>query len=155
MRRALVKFFNRKCGNRAEAEDLAQDVLVRSLPRVDWRSPEQTQGYVFRAAINRWRDRNRRALTRGHLVDWDDAAPFALDEGISPERVLIIQEELQLVTRALRAMNERTRDVFLLVRLENMKQAEIAERLGISVSAVEKHLAKALAQVARAMNPVD
>jgi RNA polymerase sigma-70 factor (ECF subfamily) len=52
-------------------------------------------------------------------------------------------------------MNERTRDVFLLVRLENMKQAEIAARLGISVSAVEKHLAKALAQVARAMNPVD
>ena len=44
---------------------------------------------------------------------------------------------------------ERTRNVFLLARLENMRQAEIARRLGVSVSGVEKHLARAIAHLSQ------
>jgi RNA polymerase sigma factor (sigma-70 family) len=149
MRPALVKYFKRKCGNTAEAEDLAQDVLVRAFARPGWTSTERARGYIFRAAVNRWRDRNRRALTHGTTVAWDDAASFALDEEISPERVVVVEQELHRVASALRELSERTRDVFMLIRLEQMKQAEIAAMLGISVSAVEKHLAKALAHLAR------
>jgi len=46
-------------------------------------------------------------------------------------------------------LNERTRDVFVLNRLEQMKNREIAQMLGISESAVEKHMTKALAHLAR------
>lgn len=148
MRPALVKYFRRKCGNAAEAEDLAQDVLVRTLARSGW-TAERARGYIFRAAVNRWRDRNRRALTHGATVAWDDAAEFALDEEISPERVVVVEQELHRVASALRELNERTRDVFMLIRLEQMKQAQIAAMFGISVSAVEKHLARALAHLAR------
>jgi RNA polymerase sigma-70 factor (ECF subfamily) len=149
MRPALVKYFKRKCGSAAEAEDLAQDVLMRALTHSGWASAEIAKGYLFRMAVNRWRDRNRRLLTRGPTVDWDDAAHYARDEETSPERVLVGEQELHSVAKALLTLNERTRDVFMLIRLERMKQAEIADMLGISVSAVEKHLAKALAHLAR------
>jgi len=58
------------------------------------------------------------------------------------------------VDAALLQLNERTRDVFVLSRLERMKYAEIAEMYGISVSAVEKHMIKALAHLARRVRGV-
>jgi RNA polymerase sigma factor (sigma-70 family) len=149
LRPALVKYFLRKCGNAAEAEDLAQDVLVRALGKGEWQSPEQAKGYIFKIAVNRWHDRNRRGLTHGKEVEWDDAATFAEVEESSPERVLGSEQELHGVVAALQELEERTRDVFMLFRLENLKHGQIAEMFGISVSAVEKHVAKAVAHLAR------
>ncbi len=149
MRPALVKYFKRKCGSLTEAEDLAQDVLTRALAHSSWDSLEKAKGYIFRAAVNRWHDRNRRVRTRGPTVGWDDSAPYATDEEKSPERVLGVEQQLHHVVEALLELNDRTRDVFILIRLEQMKQADIAEMLGISVSAVEKHFARALAHLAR------
>jgi RNA polymerase sigma factor (sigma-70 family) len=149
LRPALVKYFLRKCGNAAEAEDLAQDVLVRALSKARWESEEQAKGYIFRIAVNRWRDRNRRSLTRGTVIEWDDAAAFAQAEEMCPERVLSNEQELHAVAAALQQLGERTRDVFMLFRLEHLKHGEIAEMFGISVSAVEKHVTKAVAHLAR------
>lgn len=149
LRPALVKYFLRKCGNATEAEDLAQDVLVRALGKSQWESAEQAKGYIFRIAVNRWHDRNRRSLTHGVAVEWDDSATFAEAEELSPERVLGNEQELHGVIAALQELGERTRDVFMLFRLEQMKHGEIAQLFGISVSAVEKHVAKAVAHLAR------
>lgn len=151
MRPALVKYFRRRCGSAAEAEDLAHDVLSRALAHSGWNSVEQAKGYIFRAAVNRWRDRNRRALSHGDNVDWDDTAHYAEDEDPTPERVLEIEERLHDVVRTLSELNERTRDIFILIRVEKMKQKDIAEMFGISVSAVEKHLAKALDHLVRSL----
>jgi RNA polymerase sigma-70 factor (ECF subfamily) len=148
-RSMLVRYFTRKCGNRAEAEDLAQDVLERVLRYTHWKSSEQAKAYIFKVAVNRWRDHNRLAWRRGAPVEWDDAAIFAQVEETSPERVLSSEQELQVVVHALRELSERTRDVFMLDRLEHLKHGQIAELFGISVSAVEKHVAKAVAHLAR------
>jgi RNA polymerase sigma factor (sigma-70 family) len=149
LRPALVKYFLRKCGSAAEAEDLTQDVLERALGKTHWESAEQAKGYIFRIAVNRWHDRNRRGLTRGTVVEWDDAATFAQAEETSPEDVLSNEQELHAVIAALQELNERTRDVFMLFRVEQLKHGEIAQLFGISVSAVEKHVAKAVAHLAR------
>jgi len=148
VRPALVRYFLRRCDHRQEAEDLAQDVLLRVLSGGQWSSPEHAKRYVFRAAANRWLDRQRRTLTHGVQVSWDDEQP-AHDEDMTPERVSMAGQELAFLASALAELNERTRDVFMLVRLEQMKQSVVANMLGISVSAVEKHLVKALAHVMR------
>lgn len=149
MRPALVKYFRRKCGNPQEAEDLAQDVLVRSLAHATWVSPEQAKGYIFRAAVNRWNDRQRMVHTHGTTVEWSDATAPTLDEETTPEHVLEIEQELHRVNAALMQLKERTRDIFVLIRLEQMKQSAVAEMLGVSVSTVEKEFVKALAHLAR------
>jgi RNA polymerase sigma-70 factor (ECF subfamily) len=149
MRPALVKFFRRRCGTTHEAEDLAQDVLVKVLPRATWKSPEQAKGYIFRAAVNHWRDRNRKTQTRGVAVEWNEALEPDVDEEISPEHVVTVEQTLTQVAGALLELDERSRDVFVLIRLEQMKQSAVAEMLGVSVSTVEKELVKALAHLAR------
>lgn len=50
---------------------------------------------------------------------------------------------------ALNALPERTRDIFMLVRLEHMRQRDVTQMLGISVSAVEKHLVRAMTHLMR------
>lgn len=148
MRPALVKYFKRKSGSAVEAEDLAQDVLVRALTHATWESPEQAKGYIFRAAVNRWRDRRRRLQTHGTSVVWDEASAGEAGVGNPPECVLIVREELNQLAQALEGLNIRTRTVLMLIKLEKMRIASVAEMLGISVSAVNKHLAKGLARLA-------
>lgn len=148
MRPALVKYFRRKTGSPVEAEDLAQDVLVRALTHAHWKSPSEAKGYIFRTAINRWRDRRRRQLTQGKTVPWEEEMGEPQGVESPPERVLIVREEFNRVLQILDAMSERTQAVLLLIKLEQMKAATVAEMLGISESAVNKHLAKGLARLA-------
>jgi RNA polymerase sigma-70 factor (ECF subfamily) len=152
MRPALVQYFKRKTGNPAEAEDLAQDVLLRSLAHPNWKTADQAKGYIFRTAVNRWRDSLRRQRIRGVTVAWDEVSREHANENRRgenlPERVLIAGEELNQVVRALEGMNVRTRTVLMLIKLEQMRVATVAEMLGISASAVAKHLAKGIAQLA-------
>lgn len=149
MRPALVKYFRRKCGNAQEAEDLAHDVLLRAMAHATWESPEQAKGYIFRAAVNQWRDRGRRRLTHGTVKPWDDTAPYSEDEGSASERVVAAQEEMVRVIAALNELPERTREVFMLQRLEHMTYPQIAEGLGMPLSTVEKHMIRALAHLTR------
>jgi RNA polymerase sigma factor (sigma-70 family) len=153
VRPALVRFFQRRCKNLSRAEDLAQEVIVRTLSRAELTSPEQARGYIFRAAANLWRDQHRRA-TRfiSPEVGWDEESALNVTEGVPLERALVSEEELYRVNAVLLELSERTRDVFVLHRLEQMKYAEIARVLGVSVSAIEKHMSKALAHLSERMD---
>ncbi len=147
MRPALVKYFQRKTGDVTEAEDLAQDVLVRALRHADWSSAEEAKGYIFRTAVNRWRDHLRRRRSHGISVTLDAVSEPERGVESSPDRVLVAREELHQITRVLDTLNVRTRTVLMLIKFEQMKAATVAEMLGISVSAVNKHLASALAHL--------
>jgi RNA polymerase sigma factor (sigma-70 family) len=142
MRPALFRYFLRKTGSSAEAEDLTQDVIMRSLSHAQWKSLEEAKGYLFRCAVNRWHDRCRKNHLQASTVDWNDEAEEYSGTENPPERVLIAKEELDQLFQALEKMNERTRTVLVLINVEQMKVTTVAEMLGISVRAVSKHLAK-------------
>jgi RNA polymerase sigma-70 factor (ECF subfamily) len=80
------------------------------------------------------------------LIDWNMVDELASEfvEDRSPERVFRGKETLSSVMRSLGELEERTRNIFILFRLENMKQREIAALYGISQSTVEKHVMKAV-----------
>lgn len=153
LRPALIKFFRRKTGNPVEAEDLAQDVIVRALTHANWSTEEEAKGYIFRSAINRWRDRHRRLQTHGVSVGWDDDSAYELGAEHSPERVLIGEEELGRVLEGLRKLTPRARSVLMLVKLENMKISSVATTLGISVRTVNYDLATGMATLAQLRRP--
>lgn len=152
MRPALLKYFRRKSGCAAESEDLVQDVLTRALTHATWKSPAEARGYIFRMAVNRWRDRCRRQRTHGIVLEWNENTGGEAGAENPPERVLMAREEISQLDQALRELNARTRAVLVLVRVEKVKIAMVAEMLGISVSAVNKHLARGLAHLARVRN---
>lgn len=149
-RAPLMKYFLRRVRSRAEAEDLTQEVFLRVIDRADATDIDNSGGFVFRAAMNLLRDKARREKIRtGYAAETQYLEPAP--EEPSPERVILARESLRAVLSALEGVGEKTRDIFLLHRLENMKHQQIADLHGMTVSSVEKHMAKALAAVMKSM----
>lgn len=135
---ALVR---RRVGCRATAADLVQDLFLRF-----WKRPqapvEELGSYLLRSARNLAIDHLRGEDSRGRtlsalLPDEDDAQP-------SPEQAVEAGAELDLIEDALRQLPERTRQIFLLSRVHGRTYGEIATAMGLSQSAVEKHMMRAL-----------
>lgn len=129
----------------ADAEDLIHDGIVRVYEYRarggEVREPESVLvRTVERLSINGHRDSHRDLYTRRVLDDL-----VLVDQRLRPEEHLDIQQRLDWVMRVLEGLPDRTCEVFLLHRLAGVGQDEIARQLGISVSAVEKHVARAVA----------
>ncbi len=141
----LTRYFERHVHESADVEDLVQEVFMRLLHRRDLTAIDRPEGYLFETAASVIRDRARKRVVR-HAQDHEsyDESVHAIEDA-SLERVSMDREALQAVVRALHELPERTRTVFILHRMEELRQTEIARRLGISVSAVEKHMIKAVA----------
>lgn len=163
--RPLMSFFLRRLQDREEAEDLTQEVFVRILRREETVPLDNPEIYIFRVAANLLRDRARRAATHHAAehasldapdAEFADAGRLAtgLVEDREPERVLLSQESLKEVMRALDELGERTRDIFMLSRLEKTKHRDIAALYGLTVSAVEKHIGRASVHLARKFGPL-
>lgn len=145
----LMSFFLRRVRDRSDAEDLTQEVLVRVIGAADAGKIEHPDAFVFKVAANLLRDRQRQWVRRqcSTSVPIDpalfDELEHELVEELSPERVLLGKDMLADVLRSLDQLGERTRDIYVLFRLESMKQKDIATLYGIGLSTVEKHVMKA------------
>lgn len=141
-RAALMAFFLRRTFSRSDAEDLTQEVFTR-LASGETGVVENPSAYLHQIAANLLRDRARREQVSSNYRQSVHGLINPDVENIDPSRIFLARETLGDVSEALRQLPERTRVIFLLFRLEGMKQAELAEYYGISVSAVQKHLFKA------------
>jgi RNA polymerase sigma factor (sigma-70 family) len=155
----LLAYFGRRVASPAEAEDLTQDVFERVLRSLEKRPIQNPEALVFQIAVNLLRDRGRRVRRRGT----EEALPSeavadladALTVDLSPERVVLGEKTLAEVLAVLNSLAPRTRAMFFLYRLENLKIREIAALYGISASAVEKQVAKALLHLTRGLQSAD
>lgn len=151
-RAPLIAFFRRRTSNDiAEAEDLAQEVLLRVVRRHERSPVAEPDAFIFQTARNLIKDRHRHAKVR---EDYRAAVELRSDaaERVNPERVLQGRQELARVVEALGGLNEQTRDMFILNRLEGMKYREIAELYGVSQSSVRKQLFKAMSHLMRTVD---
>ncbi len=142
-RPALVRFFRRKLRDINDVEDLVQEVFVRIAARQGG-EVENLGGYVFQTAGSVLADRHRRRVVR-HA---DNQVPFDAERDGGTDfdagRVAENREALRAVAAALMILPERTRSIFVLRRLEGQNYKDIAVQFGISVSAVEKHMVRAV-----------
>jgi RNA polymerase sigma-70 factor (ECF subfamily) len=139
----LRRYFSKRLPA-AQVDDLVQEVFVR-IQAQDGGSPIQhLDRYLFTTAASVLSDHLRRRAVR-HEGDHHTLEELHHPvEELTPERVLLDREALQVVVSAIEGLPTRTRDVFVLHRFEEMTCNSIAEQLGMSVSAVEKHIMKAL-----------
>jgi RNA polymerase sigma factor (sigma-70 family) len=150
-----MKFFLRRAGNDyALAQDLTQETLLRVIAAQQAHQIEHPESYVFTVATNLLRDqrRPRANMAPPIFVPIEDAIANEMErqlvEDLSPERVLLSEDSLEEVRRTLDELGERTRDIFVLFRLERMKQKDIAALYGIAQSTVEKHVMRATMHLA-------
>lgn len=145
----LMAFFARRIKDRGAAEDLTQDTLLRVIGARALGRIEHAESYVFKVATNVLRDYRQRSFRFDHAacIPIEEAVASELEhqlvEDLSPETVLLNRDTLREVLATLEELGERTRDIYILFRLENMKQKDIAEAFGIGQSTVEKCVMKA------------
>lgn len=157
-RSALLSYFGRRVASAAEAEDLTQDVFERVLKSRASGPINNAEALVFRIAVNLLRDRSRKSRRRG----FEEPIPAeaigeladALVMDLSPERVALGERTLEEALAALDELGERTRAMFYLYRFENLRVREIAAMYGVSASAVEKQLSKALIHLTRRLQGI-
>lgn len=148
-RRDLVRFIARRLRCRATAEDLVQEAYLRLIQATSpLRSP---RAFLFRTvtnlALNHWRDERRRAELRRDIL----APQVTRIDASTPQQALCVVEDLRLAADVFASLPERTREVFLLNRFEGLNQREISERLGISLTVVEKHMTRAVLRLTTAV----
>jgi RNA polymerase sigma factor (sigma-70 family) len=135
---------NRMRGSRDPA-DVAQEAYIRMLRYEGSREIRAPYYMLLRVAMNVAQDIHRADRSRGadrHRPI--DGLELASDMP-TPESAATVAEELDLALRAIDDLPPRCRQVFLLHREQHLSYAQIAEKCGISVKMVEKHISTALA----------
>jgi RNA polymerase sigma factor (sigma-70 family) len=137
--RAALRGYFRKRAAAADVEDLVQEVFLRLQSRRAESEIQDLERYLFVVARHVLASRRSAPVQEG-----TDSLLNALHDEVSPERVMLGRERLDRALTVIASLTPRTRQVFLLHRFEEMTYQSIARRLGISVSAVEKHIMIAL-----------
>lgn len=148
----LVNVVLRYVDNRADAEDVVTELLVRIWERRDhWDVNGPVMSYLFRAARNgalNWRKMSHRREKRhahvNHLLGEDPA----MDE-VDPLLAIDAQHLSVQVRESLHALSPRGREVFLLVWRHGLSVRETAAALGVTPATVQTQLARALAALRR------
>ena len=140
----------RVLGDRAEAEDVAQDAMIR-LWKVapDWRMGEaKVSTWLYRVTANLCTDRLRRKRGVGldEVDEPHDPSPSVTDQLQTRERMDALQAGLQ-------TLPERQRQAVILRHIEGLANPEIAEILEISTEAVESLTARGKRALAQALAP--
>lgn len=156
-RAALGRFLQARLGTSGDVEDLLQDLYLKVAaldPALDVRD---ARAFLYRLASNQMMDRWRsgqRSVARDaawRLANHAVGATEDIDDAPSAEAVVAGRQRLAALTAAVARLPDKTRTVFSLHKFEGLSYAEVATRLGISRSAVEKHMMDALRVLAAKM----
>ncbi len=139
----LRRYLGRFLRNPAEAQDIAHDAYVRIYPVMGRQPVEKPEALLYttarRLALNRLKRRRISPVASNN--DQVDAARSALP-GVVQQ--VIARQEWQQLESAIAQLPEGCRTVLLLRKIELLSHQEIADRLDLAVSTVEKQHARAL-----------
>lgn len=137
---ALINFLYYKTGNYAGAEDLMQDAFATLWKECKKISFEKAKSFLFTVANNSFLNQVKHQKV---VLKFEQKGHSQLSN-VSPQFLLEEAEFKDRLEKAIRDLPEGQRAVFLMNRIDKMKYKEIAERLGLSVKAIEKRMHKAL-----------
>jgi RNA polymerase sigma factor (sigma-70 family) len=125
-----------------DAEDLVQEAFVRLACYEREQVVQKPEAFLMRTALNLSIDAYRARASRGEEVLLEDVV--IVDTAPGTEEVLLSRERLGRLSECMARMNEKTRAIFVAHRLEGLSYQEIGRLHGMSISGVEKHVAKAV-----------
>lgn len=136
-RKALISFAYSLCKNRQDAQDAVHEALCRVLARPNLQI-EHLRGYLFRAIRNISVDRHRKQTSEASFMKNCGCSD---EDCRSPERILIDEENLREVTRAIARIPHKAQRALVMLRLEGSSYEDVARHFHIKV-----HSARRLAE---------
>ena len=149
----IYSLASRMLGNETDAEDVAQEVLLQVIRRLDtFRGDSAVMTWLFRVTVNAALAlRRKRATARErHFVEAGDGgcenvcaiADFQ-SRAVAPDAETLRSELRERMETAIAKLPEKYRDPFLLADVEELSYREITEILGLSLSAVKSRIHRA------------
>ena len=139
----LRAVLRRKGRSREDAEDLVQDALLKYAQHNHDEPVRDPEAFIARTAFNQAIDEARRAR-RSPFSSKPVEAFDLIDPAPSVEDQTAARADLARLEAGLAAMSAKSRDIVLAQRLDGLSYAEIAKQQGLSISAVEKRLARGM-----------
>lgn len=151
---ALRRFLNARLCGHPDHEDLLQETFLRVVRQENVEeklsgSLDTVRSYLFSIATNAIRDRHRKVVTRRKYDHLRICVPETGGLEFCAEQMVSAQEQLGAIKAAIMKLKPDCKDAFVLSRFEGLSYREIAERMDISISMVEKHIMSALNQIRR------
>jgi len=141
-RLSLKRFIGRYLNNAQDIEDVSQEAFLRAFKAEKTTKVLQPKSFLFRiaknVAISQLRSKSRQ------ITDYIEDQPSGdvLISEWSTEDEVMAQQKLGIHCEAVAALPPKCRRVYLMRKVYGMPHKEIAQRLGIALSTVEKHLLK-------------
>ena len=154
-RTRVLRFLFASLGDMDLAESLTQDCFWNAYKsRRTFRGDCSVNTWLMRIAVNLVRNqvRSRRFQfwKKAQRVNSEEIQHWA-DRSISPEERAWVNEQVQAVWEATKALSERQRTVFLLRFVEDLDIQEIAESTGLTVSTVNVHMGRAVRRIRKCL----
>lgn len=151
----LTRRLIRMVKSRETAADLVQETYLRLLRCREERVVEQPRALLHRIAGNLAIDHLRKEKHAFHNTNSMDVAMAVPCQAPSPERELLGKQRLRMFLQVLERLPPRSREAFVLCRVYGYSYQEIAARLNVSESGVEKLLMRALDRSCEALKAMD
>ncbi|MDT9600260.1 RNA polymerase sigma factor [Sphingosinicella rhizophila] len=145
VRARLLHYLQARTRVADEAEDIVQEAYQRLAAYPRPAEIQDGERFLWRTAFNL-----ASSLARRRRVRSDAHSDLALIEHLYPhqppqDEVLTMRERLRLVEQAIADLPDRAREVFVAIRIGGMTYSEAARHFDISISAIEKNMARAIA----------
>lgn len=155
-RAEIRRFLIARTGSQADADDVLSELWIK-LTTIQPGPVSNPKGYLFRMANNlvldRLRQERRRERRESHWTaeHHDDYSPLSevADPAPDAEQQLVANDEVQRLADAIAQLPAGAQRVIRMHKLEGLSHADVALRLGITKSAVEKHMAVAMTHLRR------
>lgn len=138
----LVRYLTRVWPRKHEILDLRQETYARVYQAAATSRPASPRAFLFTTAHHLMADRVRHERIVSIEAVGDIEALHVLNGELGPDELLSAREELKLLAAAMDRLPPRCREVMWLRRVEGLSQKETAERLSVSVKAIEQQMSK-------------
>lgn len=149
-RAALLRYFATRIGE-ADAQDIVQEIYLRVVSARGDTEVLHPGGYLYRLGNNILLDRLRQDRARARRdSDWREVHHHVsvggeeVSDTVPQDEALIARDQLQRMRLALADLPPAVQTSFRLHKIDGLTHAQVAERMGVSRSLIEKHMMAAL-----------
>src|SRR5712691_6793015 len=137
----------------ADAEDVVQDAYVRALRFFSSLRGDDARSWLFTIVRNTWYGRFTRAARPNQPTVYDDMKHDRPDDGLDPEALVMQQQAVEKVQRAVQELPTDFREMIVLRELEGLSYKQIAVVVGIPIGTVMSRLARARERLQAILRP--
>jgi len=145
----IRKFLMRKVHQKEDVEDIVQETFLKAHKVSDWEDVRNPESYLVSIAKNAYRDHIRKE-TRNIVYNRTDITCLEIkDDRPSPEQIISGKQDFRELEKVIESLTPRVKQAIILIKIMNVTYAEACKIMGVSISTLENHVTKGIAECRR------